>query len=63
MLSSLNLTSHLTHDHVRYTVPASSNNDKLAAAGGSGSAAAAAGYAPAGTLKDATANVAAYSQS
>uniref|UniRef100_A0A383WBQ0 Uncharacterized protein n=1 Tax=Tetradesmus obliquus TaxID=3088 RepID=A0A383WBQ0_TETOB len=63
MLSSLNLTSHLTHDHVRYTVPASSKNDKLAAAGGSGSAAAAAGYAPAGTLKDATANVAAYSQS
>jgi hypothetical protein len=61
MLSSLNLTSHMVYDNVRYDVPASSKNDKLAAAGPAGKAAATAGYALAGTLQDAP--VTAYSQS
>jgi hypothetical protein len=60
MLSSLNLTSHMIYDNVRYDVPASSKNDKLAAAGPAGKAATA-GYAPAGVLQDAA--VTAYSQS
>jgi hypothetical protein len=60
MLSSLNLTSHMMYNNVRYDVPASSKNDKLAAGKLAGSAAAA-GYAPAGALQDA--NVTAYSQS
>jgi hypothetical protein len=60
MLSSLNLTSHMIYDNVRYDVPASSKNDRLAAAGPAGTAAAA-GYAPAGALQDAA--VTAYSQS
>ena len=32
MLSALNLTSHLLHSEVRYTLPGANTNDKLAAA-------------------------------
>eukprot|EP00882_Tetradesmus_deserticola_P005779 GHRQ01006084.1.p2 GENE.GHRQ01006084.1~~GHRQ01006084.1.p2 ORF type:complete len:238 (+),score=69.41 GHRQ01006084.1:1155-1868(+) len=60
MLSSLNLTSHMTYENVRYAVPASSKNDSLAAAGAAGQAAAP-GYAPADPLQGAS--VPAYSQS
>lgn len=34
MLSALNLTSHLSYDEVRYTLPGTNTNDKLAEAAG-----------------------------